>query len=105
MSNTTSMAPTRLAKKEVFLGDVQQPNRLCAPLHCSFVLEPLSEFGQWPERVVVKFLKERFSPTSEMPVHMALREKIVDSFTDHESAIDALRVTKQGDYLHFLFSN
>lgn len=89
------MGSSRLDTSTVFLGDVQHSTRLCAPLHCCFVLEPLPLFDRRSISVVVAAVKDRFSPTSHVHIHPSTEDKIIVSFENHQSAMLAIRTANE----------
>jgi hypothetical protein len=90
------MASGRLDTGEIFVGDIQHSTRLCAPLHCCFVLQPLFPLAHKSIDTVMSAVKNKFSLSSDMSIHPSTEEKINVSFPKHEAAILALRAANQG---------
>jgi hypothetical protein len=75
--------------KEVFLGDIQQDSRLCAPLHFSFTVEPIAPFQQTTARQVLGAIERRLQIGCSFVVHLMSPQKIIISFPDHIEATRA----------------
>jgi hypothetical protein len=89
-----------LMAKEIFLGDIQQNSRLCAPLHFSFTAEPIAPFQQMPAKQVLNAIERRLQIDCSFVVHLISPQKIVLSFPDHAEAIRAQKFAYEDNFFY-----
>jgi hypothetical protein len=86
--------------KEIFLGDIQQNSRLCAPLHFSFTVEPIAPFQQMPAKKVLNAIERRLQIDYSFVVHLMSPQKIVLSFPDHAEAMRAQKFAYEDNFFY-----
>jgi hypothetical protein len=76
--------------KEIYMGDVQQNSRVCAFLHCAYIIEPISQSQTVPANTVTDTIARKFSISKGMHIHESTDQKITVSFPYHAEAARAM---------------
>ena len=86
--------------RELFFGDVQQESRLCAPLHFSYTIEPISSFHQLPVEDVLDAVRRKFNIRCSLVVHRSSLHQLVVSFPDHAEASSAQQFAYENVFMY-----
>lgn len=94
------MSSRRPEIEEIFVGEVQQTGRLCAPLHSLYSIRSISPLHQQPIQSVLEKIATKFHAENSMIIHASTLQNATISFSTHDSAIRALRATKHKNILY-----